>query len=102
MVGAIAPTSPTGPARQVHSLRGAVAPTPASRSSARADWVDIANLGAAGFDQRPGAQAALNQLAVGDSTLGEVAGLLGDVKELVGKGEQDYSSDDAAARQVKI
>lgn len=100
MVGAIGHTLSAGPVREARVKANAPA-TPLVRG---ADRVEISNLGLADLARAPGAGAeqAINQLAAGDWALGEVAGILGHVQELVGQGGSDYSLDDAAARQVKV
>lgn len=100
MVSSIGQIPPAVPLRQAHRPRTA----PAQPSSpARTDWVNISNLGAADLTQAPGsgAERALNQAAAGESALGEVAGILGNVKQLVNQ-SADYSTDDAASRQIKV
>ena len=104
MVGAIGNTSPAAPVRPAHSGAGA-ARIDAPRPPAKADWVDISNLGGMpGIDPTPGPQTqrALNQSASGDTALKEISGLLDKVKALVDRGGEDYSSDDGASRQVQV
>lgn len=102
MVGVIGQVSSVAAVRglRVSASRSAPATAPARG----ADRVEISHLNVADLAGAAGAghELALNQLSAGDSGLGEVAGILGHVQELVGQGGSDYSTDDAAARQVKV
>jgi flagellin-like hook-associated protein FlgL len=99
MVGAVGQILPVGWVRPARKVAG-TAPVPREGAG---DWVDIPNLGVADLASAPetAGQRALDHAAAGDSALGEVAGILGEVKKLVG-GEPEYSLEDSAARQVKV
>jgi flagellin len=101
MVSSIGQSLPAVLLRQAHGPQTAPAQPPSP--PARTDWVNISNLGTADFTQTAGSgsEGALNQAAAGESALGEVAGILGDVKQLVNQ-SADYSADDAASRQIKV
>ena len=99
MVGAIGQVLSVGPVRGARASANA----PADQPARGADRVEISNLGVGDLVSAPGAGAedALNQAAAGESGLGEVAGILGEVQKLVGQGG-DYSLDDANWRQLIV
>jgi len=85
-------------ARQARPADGSA---PVQRPVRKGDWVDISNVGQSSFQAPALNEIAAKQLAAGDSALGEVAGILGDVAQLVSQ-RHEYSKEDAVSQQLQI